>query len=310
MAVAIKKGQRIAQFTVKELLPEGSGGMATVVRAADSRGKDVALKISRNASDQFLIEESEILQKLDHPGVVKIVPIHAEIGKTRYSQKAIELAGHPWFFVMEFLEGGSLRDWLKKANVLTVDEACFIAREVTKALAYVHSNAFVHNDVKTDNVLFRRKLEKGASIEPVLIDFGIAARAKRVQADAGSVLWMSPERFLEVKGEGPAPEVKIDPTKVDVYAVGVLLYRMLTSKMPFTGMTEKEITKTILTKIPQDVVKSNPKVPPDLSDLILTCMSKRPDQRPTTHRLIDELSEYVENHGVVVTTSKGFFGRG
>ena len=310
MAVVIKKGQKIAQFTVKELLPEGSGGMATVVQATGSDGKEVALKISHSANDQFLIQESEILQKLDHSGVVKILPIHTEIGKTRYYQRAIELAGHPWFFAMEFLEGGSLRDWLKKVNVLTVSEASFIAREVAKALEYVHSKAFVHNDVKTDNVLFRHKLEKGDSIEPVLIDFGIAARAKRYQADAGSLQWMSPERFSEVRGEGLAPEVKVDPTKVDVYAVGVLLYRMLTSKMPFTGMTEKGITEAILKKTPQDVVTANSKVPPDLDELILLCMSKRPELRPTTRKLIKELDQYTTDHGTVETKNKGLFGKG
>ncbi len=310
MSAAIKKGQKIAQFAVKELLPEGSGGMATVVRAIGSNGKEVALKISHSANDSFLMHESQILQELDHPGIVKILPIHTEIGKTSYYQRAIELAGHPWFFVMEFLEGGSLSDWLKKVNVLTPGEASFIAREVAKALEYIHSRNFAHNDIKTDNVLFRRKLEKGNSIEPVLIDFGIAARTKRIQTDAGSLLWMSPERFLEVKGEGPAPEVKVDPKKVDVYAVGVLLYRMLTSKMPFTGMTEKRITERILKEKPQDVVASNSKVPPELSDLILSCMSKRAELRPTTHQLIKELSQYSTDHIVVESKGKGFFGRG
>jgi eukaryotic-like serine/threonine-protein kinase len=311
MAIAIKKGQRISQFTVKDLLPEGSGGMATVVRAVNANGDEVALKISHAANERYygdaLIAESEILQKLDHLGVIKILPIHSDIGKTRYMERATELSGNPWFFAMEFMEGGSLRDCLKKVNMLTPGEASFIAREVTKALEYVHSKSYQHNDVKTDNVLFRHKLEKGGVFEPVLIDFGIAAKTKHIQNDAGSLQWMSPERLQLVRKE-VAPE-SVDANKVDIYAIGVLLYRMLTTKMPFTGVTENGVTSAIINKIPEHVTSTNSKVPAGLDELIIDCMAKRPEARPTTRQLIKELDQYSTDQIVTAPKDKGIFGK-
>jgi serine/threonine-protein kinase len=312
MAIPIKKGQSISQFTVKDLLPEGSGGMATVVRAFSRQGIEVALKISHAADERYyadaLIAESEILQKLDNVGVVRILPIETDIGKTRYMERATELPGHPWFFVMEFLAGGSLRDWLKKVGVVAPGEASFIAREITRALEYVHSKSYVHNDVKEDNVLFRRTLEKGGTFEPVLIDFGIAAKTKRIQQDAGSLQWMSPERLQQVRHE-LAPEVKVDATKVDVYSVGVLLHRMLTARMPFTGTSEGRITSAILHKSPEHVRSANSAVPLGLDELIVACMAKRPEARPSTRELRKELAQYSTDRIVVLPKSTGFLGR-
>jgi serine/threonine-protein kinase len=286
--------------------------MATVVRAVGKDGIEVALKISRLASDPFyataLKAETEILQKLDHPGVVKIYPIHSDIGKMVYMERATELTGHPWFFVMEFLEGASLRDYLKQVNILTPGEATAVARDVSLALSYVHSKGYTHNDVKTDNILFRKLLTKNSCFEPVLIDFGIAAKIRRIQRDAGALQWMSPERLHQVREE-LAPEVQVDPVKVDVYAVGVLLYRMLTTKMPFTGLTDSGVTSAILYKTPESIHTVNPKVPPDLDELILSCMAKRPEARPTTSQLVTELKRYAEDRLVSLPKAKGIFGR-
>jgi serine/threonine-protein kinase len=311
MGIEIKKGQVIAQFTVEELLPEGSGGMATVVHARGRDGSEVALKISHTTTERFyadaLLAEVEILRKLSHPGVVKIKPIHTSNGKIRFVERAVELNGHPWFFAMEFLEGGSLKDYLKKVNLLTFGEACSIAYEVAKALNYIHSQGYVHNDVKIDNVLFRRKIEKDSAFVPVLIDFGIAAKISRVQQDAGSLQWMSPERLQEVRKELP-PEIKIDATKVDVYSVGVLMYRMLTAKMPFNGITEKGITNAIMYKTPVHITSLNSSIPPRLDDLINRCLAKRPDARPTTEQLIKELEGY-KSEQVVTFPKNSFFSK-
>ncbi len=285
--------------------------MATVVRASRRDGLEVALKICRIASDPFfataLKAETEILQKLDHPGVVKIIPIQSDIGKKVYMQRATELDGYPWFFAMEYLVGGSLRELLKNIKLLSSGEASFIALEIIKTLDYVHSKDIVHNDVKTDNILFRQRLEKGATFEPVLIDFGIAAKSKKIQEDAGALPWMSPERLNQLRKELP-PEVEVDGRKVDVYALGVLLYRMLTTKMPFTGMTEGSLTSNIQNKMPEHVKVLNAKVPSGLDELIISCMAKRPEARPTTKQLVKELARYSTDQIITLPKGKGLLG--
>lgn len=113
---------------------------------------------------------------------------------------------------------------------------------------------------------------------------------------------------MQVRNE-LAPEVKVDTTKVDIYAIGVLLYRMLTTKMPFTGITEKGVTTAILNKIPEQVRTSNSKVPLGLDELIISCMAKRPEARPATRQLIKELGQYSTEHVVIVPQGKGLFGK-
>ena len=103
------------------------------------------------------------------------------------------------FLLWSIWRDARLRELLKSVKVLSPGEASFIALEVIKTLNYVHSKDIVHNDVKTDNILFRHKLEKGAIFEPVLIDFGIAAKSKKIQEDAGALPWMSPERLNSAK---------------------------------------------------------------------------------------------------------------
>ncbi len=281
--------------------------MATVVRAIGIDGVEVALKISNSVSDRYyadaLIAETEILQKLDNPGVVKILPIQTDNSKTRFMKRAMELDGNPWFFAMEYLEGGSLRDWLNRVIVLAPGEAAFVALKVAWALDYVHSKEYVHNNVKTDNILFRGKLVKGCVLEPVLIDFGIFAKTRKTQQDAGSLQWMSPERLQQIRG-ALAPEVNVDATKVDIYAIGVLLYRMLTTKMPFSGMTESGHAQLIRLIPPSRASTINSKVPSGLDELIMACLTKRPEARPTIPQLIKELSVFSEDQVVTLPKAK------
>jgi serine/threonine-protein kinase len=311
MAESIRKGQSISQFVVKDLLPEGSGGMAIVVQATRNDGAEVALKVCRSVSDPFfsnaLKAEAEILQKMDHPGVVKILPIHSDIGRKLYMERATEITGHPWYFVMEYLGGGSLRDYLKKISALTPGEAAFIGREVALALGHIHSKGYAHNDIKTDNIMFRHSVVMNSSYEPVLIDFGIAAKLKRIQQDVGSILWMSPERLDESRG-AIAPEI-IDAAKVDIYAMGVLLYKMLTTKMPFSGVNEKSITTAIRQKIPEHVSVINQKVPKGFDELIIACMEKRPEARPPISQLTKELAYYSTNEITTIPKTRSWFGR-
>jgi serine/threonine protein kinase len=298
----LKPGHRIGMFEVLEVYPEGRGGMARVVRAAriarfarhDGRPEEAALKISRGGSNRTYFfaaiqKEVEILQKLDHRGVVRIVPVSD--GKNPYKERAVSLAGSPWFFGMEVLQGGSLENYVRGLGKLTLGEACAIAHQLALALVHIHSRGFSHNDVKPDNVLFRRPLAVGERLEPVLIDFGVAARLVRQQVD-GSVVYMAPERLQEVSTPA-APETSVDPTKADVWSMGILVYRMLVGREPFLGMTDRSITSAIMRGLAVPIQKQRTDIPPDFDDFIVEgCLAKDPRVRAS----MTDFARFVERY--------------
>jgi len=287
------------------LLPSGKGGMARVCVATrlDELGnvQRVALKIveivdvrreSAAALQDFYIEalnnEVETLRQLRHPGIVHAYPIPWDDRRLVYSARAQELPGQPWYFVMEFLQGGSVADRVKRETRLSIREAVEIAHQVSQALDYIHSKKVAHLDVKTENVLYRFPYDDDVRPEAVLIDFGIARRHRQIGLDAGSLSFLAPERLRELRGE-PAPEQvrEQNRTPADVYGLGVILYHTLTGHLPFTGRTKNDITTAILTTNPTRPAKYNQELEryPKIEDLILWLLEKNPVARPTAEQV-------------------------
>jgi eukaryotic-like serine/threonine-protein kinase len=308
----VSPGVILGDYRIEEIMPEGRGGMARVVRASFVRNptKDVALKISRPSTGNFfsqaILEEVETLKKFrGYSGVVQILPVAFIKGREEFMQRAVELEGKPWFFAMEYLRGGSLESHLEHVGVLPVAEAASLAAEVSRTLQYIHGQEYIHNDVKPDNILFRYKLYVGKSYIPVLIDFGIAAKMQKVQ-DAGSVHYMAPERLDETRGVIP-PESVQEPAKADVWAVGVLLYRMLSGKLPFNGLSDKSVTTAIHKTTPVELSHFRKDIPPEVDELIITsCMAKNPRYRPTMKELIEALEKIGKGVPVSQLSRKGF----
>lgn len=302
----ITTGSLIGLYTVVEVLPEGQGGMARVYKARaqtnDNTPYTVALKVMRtDATDRqeehFFFEalnnEAEILRRLRHPNVIRIYPIPLGSHRaTPYIARDKALRGQPWYFVMECLEGGSLRNELKRRKQLPVAEAVDTASRIGTALEYLHSKGIAHRDVKPDNILFRANGRAERRIEPVLVDFGIAAKLKRLGMRAGSIFYMPPERILAVRGE-IAPERATDQAAGDVYGLGALLYQMLTGHRPFEGHSRDSITSAILHSTPILPRKYNPGIPPALEHTILKALEKQPYQRPTAEEMVAWIEQAV-----------------
>ena len=297
----LKSGLTIGSFVVLEVYPEGRGGMARVVRAQPKArqggGTEMALKISRVGPNQnyffsALQREVEILQRLDHAGVVRLAPVSQ--GKNPYKERAVEILGSPWFFGMEILRGGSLESYIADNGPLLLQEAASICYRVGRALDHVHEKGFAHNDVKPDNVLFRKPPAAGELFEPVLIDFGVAAKLVIQQLD-GSIVYMAPERLQESR-EPSAPETveKTDPTKGDVWSVGILLYRLLVGREPFLGVTDRSITSAIMRTMPPPMTRQRRDIPKELDDFVIEgCLAKDPRVRVTMRHLNGVLRRYA-----------------
>lgn len=277
--------------------------MARFDSRATGNSQVVALKMvhteneSHNAAQantffEALKNEVELLRRLKHPNIVKLYPIPGVAAKDPYMARASELPGQPWYCVMEYLAGGALHQTLQARGKLKIEDAVEIAYQVGLALDLIHSKEIAHLDVKPDNVLFRAGLDDEHPIEAVLIDFGVATRRFRRALDAGAMPYLAPERLRVVRGEIP-PENVGDQRPVDVYSLGILLYRMLTETLPFRGQNRDHLTSAILYSTPTRPRQFNGEIPPPLEDLILAALEKDPRVRPSVSEFTERLDEAV-----------------
>jgi len=242
----------------------GQGGMATVYLAHDVRhDRKVALKVLRPELSAILgaerfLAEIKTTANLQHP---HILPLH-DSGE----------ADGTVFYVMPYVEGESLRERLHRERQLPIDDALRIAREVADALDYAHRQGVIHRDIKPENIL----LHDGRAL---VADFGIAlavsksdggTRMTETGMSLGTPHYMSPEQAM---GEREIT------AKSDVYALGCVLYEMLSGEPPFAGPTAQAIIARVLTEEPRSLTLQRRTVPPHVEATILRALAKLPADR-------------------------------
>lgn len=249
----------------------GGGGMADVYRAHDQLlDRYVAVKIlhAQFANDEEFIEkfrrEAQGAAKLSHPNIVNIY----DVGKE----------GTNHYIVMEYVAGETLKDRIQREGNLSVAESLRMTREIAEALEHAHANNLVHCDIKPHNILVTE------SNHIKVADFGIA---RAVTASTmtysgtvvGSVHYFSPE---QAKGSAISP-------KSDIYSLGVVLYEMLSGKLPFTGETPVSIALKHLQDVPVSIRKVNPQIPAIVEAIILRAMEKDPTNRFSSSEMIEDI---------------------
>ncbi len=236
-------------------------GMASIYKATDTRtGRPVAIKIPHPEmeADPLLFDrfkrESEIGQKLDHPGVMKVLPDegHSQI-----------------YMVMEWVDGHLLRHDMR-GHKLPTERAVRIAARVCDALDYIHSHGVIHRDLKPENIM----VDEDDNIK--LIDFGIAGdeAARRLtfaklQNVMGTPNYISPEQVKGKRGDG----------RSDIYAMGVMLYEMLTGKVPFSGSNAFATMNERLLNNPVPPREIDPEITPELQEIIYRAIERDPRNR-------------------------------
>jgi len=265
---------RLGGYRVLKVL--GAGGMGMVYHAEDVHlQRPIALKVmkasvAQNASarERFL-REARAAAKLhsDH-----VVTIH-QVGEDKQIV----------FLAMEFLEGMALDDWLKKGRTPSLTQAARIGRQIALGLADAHACGLIHRDIKPGNIWLDSRHQGRAK----LLDFGLArGNAEEIHltqsgAIVGTPAYMAPE---QARGE------HVDH-RVDLFSLGVVLYRLTTGRLPFRGDNTMSVLTSLAMDTPTAPREINPNIPPRMAALIERLLSKDREQRPATARAVaDELA--------------------
>jgi len=261
---------KIGEYEIVRVL--GTGATGTVYLGINPEGAQKALKVLpatlRDDSSLFtrFRIEIDVLQSLNHDGIVKTYEVSQESGRR--------------YYVMEYLAGGSLAERIKSVGALPLRDALDITVSLCSALEHAHTADVIHRDIKPANVLFD---ENGRA---KLVDFGIAKLAQTEGVTAtrqvmGTVEYMSPEQ---------ASGGDID-ARSDIYSLGIVLYEMVTGRVPFRGQSVAAVLKSHQYAMPESPRAWTDSIPQWLNELILSMIEKKPEARPQTAAAVAERIE-------------------
>jgi eukaryotic-like serine/threonine-protein kinase len=271
--------QQVLNGRYQLLSRSGAGGMATVYKAQDLLlGRLVAIKLLHEGltdDEEFLHrfqQEARAAAKLSHPN---IVTVH-DIGQDDHRQ----------YIVMEYVEGRTLkqvvRDYAARGAFMPINRAIDLTIQICAGIGYAHRAGLVHCDVKPQNMLVTRD-------ERIKVaDFGIARAMNQISLHDRELVWGTPQYFSpeQASGEQATPAS-------DVYAIGVILYEMLTGRLPFEAESHTALALKHIQATPPPVSGLNPAVPPQIEQIVNKILSKEPSGR---YRTGDQLGRILTSY--------------
>ena len=275
-------GKRLdGRYEIGEVI--GEGGMAVVYSAWDIEDQiPVAIKILRDeylGNDEFIRrfkDESKAIAVLSHKNIVKVYDV--------------SFGDRIQYIVMEYIDGITLKDYIEKNGPVNWKETIHFVTQILRALQHAHDKGIIHRDVKPQNIML---LEDGTI---KVTDFGIARFSKNTTRSMtmtnkaiGSVHYISPE---QARGEST-------DAKSDLYSLGVMMYEMLTGKLPFDADNAVSVAIMQLQSDPEPPRKINPDIPVGLEEIIIKTMQKEPKKRyRSATEMYNDLLRFKKNPSI------------
>ena len=266
----------------------GGGGMSRVFVATDrSLGRKVVIKVlspelTADVNRGRFRREIQVAAQLQHPHIVTLLSAgeHEDLV----------------YYTMPFIPGESLKSAVEKNGPLPVEDVVRVMYHVGEALDYAHGEGVVHRDIKPANIL-------RSGTYSLITDFGVAKALNAAMPSTqmtstgmaiGTPAYMAPEQLA---GDASADH------RIDIYAVGLLAYELLKGRSPFAATTPQRVLAAVLTQDPPPLVEVRPEVPARLSEIVMRCLSKEPDERPGSAKaLLSELDTFSTASGEIRTT--------
>lgn len=281
-------GKRLdGRYEIHELI--GVGGMANVYRCTDTiDDREVAIKILKDEylnNEEFIRRfknESKAIAMLSHPNIVKVYDV--------------SFGDMIQYIVMEYIDGITLKEYIDRQGIIEWKDALHLATQILKALQHAHECGIVHRDIKPQNIM----LLQDGTIK--VTDFGIARfsdKATRTMTEQaiGSVHYIAPE---QARGD-------VTDGKTDIYSVGVMLYEMLTGKLPFDGDSAVSVALMQLQSTPKRPREVNPGIPIGLEQITMKAMQKQPSARYTSAaEMLSDIERFRLNPSIVFDYGKSF----
>ncbi|BBM86740.1 WD40 repeat domain-containing serine/threonine protein kinase [Candidatus Uabimicrobium amorphum] len=254
-------GETYGRYVIKKFL--GKGGMGKVCLAHDPHlERDVAIKLMKveGESDIYakrFLREARAVAKLNHKNIISVY----DIGYDKQQ----------FFFIMDYIEGGSLKDWMGKS--IPLQQKIRVMAQIITAIQYAHSEGIIHRDLKPANIMLTK------TNEPKIMDFGLvkllqsSSILSRSGAIFGTLQYMPPEQ---------ASDSSAVDERSDIYSLGVILYELLTGRLPFTSKTRMKLLTQILNDTPTSLSEINSEIPVQLSHICLKALQKKPHERYQT----------------------------
>ncbi len=287
----------IGAFTVEQLLATSGMSEIYLVHETNRPNFKMVLKMqlttgAREAYEQVLRQEATLLNQMRHPNIIRIYPLEVAGVKNKvFAAQAAELPNQPWYFVMEYVSGGDLESYTAVIKKFPLGWRLELFYQLLLTVEYMHDQGWAHCDLKPANILFRSAPTPNAMPRIGLIDFGSLSPVDRLVRSSATVRYSSPEMLDAVSN--PAMFDRVKPSKVDIWALGALLFEIVTGRPLINEQDKDRAVEAVRRGQYDDMQELDPTVPKPLARLAHFMIQKDAARRPTPARVIEIIEQDV-----------------